>query len=102
MQAVTFEPDLPFGSYQIQIEVSHFSIYTEDGVTDLLAYGVYMHVCTSYQAVTQNIEDSTHMNTADVFIEASSLQATGRTIYAVYNDSGGKSCGEFVVMKLEP
>ena len=42
------------------------------------------------------------MNTADVFIEASSLQATGRTIYAVYNDSGGKSCGEFVVMKLEP
>ena len=52
--------------------------------------------------VTQNIEDSTHRNTADVFIEASSLQTTGRTIYAVYNDSGGKSCGEFVVMKLEP
>ena len=51
---------------------------------------------------TQNIEDSVDRNTADVFIEASSLQTTGPTIYAVYNDSGGKSCGEFVVMKLEP
>ena len=101
MQTVTFR-DHNFGSYQIQIEVSRFSIYTEDGVTDLLAFGVYVHVYTSYQVVTQNIEDSVDRNTADVFIEASSLQTTGRTIYAVYNDSGGKSCGEFVVMKLEP
>ena len=49
--------------------------------------------------VTQDIELSADTNTADVLIETSRSQTSEHTIYAVYNDSSGKSCGEFVVMK---
>ena len=49
--------------------------------------------------VTQHIDLSADLNTADVLIETSLSRVPDHTLYAVYNDSDGKSCGESVVMR---
>ena len=44
--------------------------------------------------VTQDIDQSADMNSADVLIESSLSRVPERAVFAVYNDSDGKSCGE--------
>ena len=51
------------------------------------------------KVVTRDIHNSAVPDVADVYSQTSLSQVQSLTVYSVYNDSDGKSCGECEVVK---